>query len=177
LSISNGGIGGATITFNTGSKIEGAIIESGGGNSVASFTANSSYLDRWLQITFVNRSTADRELYVDGASVAVNTTSRTLPTISRVVVSALRYSGITQHGLCEISNAAVWDVVLTAAEISSLAAGVAPNKIRPANLVFYAPLENIGPGGGSGTTVNLVGPPVMLTNTVTQSTTQPRIYR
>ncbi len=34
----------------------------------------------------------------------------------------------------------IWNAVLTAAEIASLAKGMTPDKICPQSLVFYAPL-------------------------------------
>ena len=39
-----------------------------------------------------------------------------------------------------ISEAAIWSVALTDAEIASLAKGFSPRRIRPQSLVFYAPL-------------------------------------
>ena len=39
-----------------------------------------------------------------------------------------------------MAEVGVWNVALTAAEIASLAKGMTPDKIRPQNLVFYAPL-------------------------------------
>lgn len=41
-----------------------------------------------------------------------------------------------------LAEVAVWDVVLTADEKAALAAGFSPLFIRPASLVFYAPLWN-----------------------------------
>jgi len=40
----------------------------------------------------------------------------------------------------DIAEPAIWNAALTAAEIASLAKGMTPDKIRPQNLVFYAPL-------------------------------------
>jgi urease beta subunit len=40
----------------------------------------------------------------------------------------------------QLADIAAWNVNLTAAEIASLAKGMTPDKIRPQNLVFYAPL-------------------------------------
>ena len=39
-----------------------------------------------------------------------------------------------------IAEAAVYNAALTAAEVASLAKGMTPDKIRPQNLVYYAPL-------------------------------------
>ena len=40
----------------------------------------------------------------------------------------------------DMAEVGIWNAALTAAEIASLAKGMTPDKIRPQNLVFYAPL-------------------------------------
>jgi hypothetical protein len=40
----------------------------------------------------------------------------------------------------DIAEVGIWNVALTAAEIAPLAKGMTCDKIRPQNLVFYAPL-------------------------------------
>ena len=39
-----------------------------------------------------------------------------------------------------MAEVGIWNAALTAAEIASLAKGMTCDKIRPQNLVFYAPL-------------------------------------
>ena len=39
-----------------------------------------------------------------------------------------------------IAEVGIWNAALTAAEVASLAKGMTCDKIRPQNLVFYAPL-------------------------------------
>jgi hypothetical protein len=39
-----------------------------------------------------------------------------------------------------IAEVGIWNAALTAAEIASLAKGMTCDKVRPQNLVFYAPL-------------------------------------
>ncbi len=42
--------------------------------------------------------------------------------------------------LGRLSEVGIWNVALTAAEVASLAKGMTCDKVRPQNLVFYAPL-------------------------------------
>jgi hypothetical protein len=49
-------------------------------------------------------------------------------------------SGTTRETEGSLAEVAFWDVELTATEMSALGAGVSPLLIRPANLVYYAPL-------------------------------------
>ena len=56
------------------------------------------------------------------------------------LVGARRNTTIALHYTGRIADAAIWNAALTAAEIASLAKGMTCDKIRPQNLVFYAPL-------------------------------------
>lgn len=84
-------------------------------------------------------------------------------------IGCLFYSGSpvqVMNGL--ISELGIWNVVLTDAEIASLAAGFTPDQIRPQSLQFYAPLvrDLIDVRGGRAIT-NVNGATV---------STHPRIY-
>lgn len=150
-----------------------------GGGTTTTVTKDNTYLNRWVSIAFVMESATMRRCYLDGVEEATSSVSRSLGILDKFVVISARLDtgSVANYGRGLLSDAAIWNVALTAAEIASLATNASPSDIRPQNLVFYAPLDNLGPGGGSGTTVNLVGPPVMLTNAVSQATTQPRIYK
>jgi hypothetical protein len=54
------------------------------------------------------------------------------------------------------ADVGIWNVALTAAEIASLAKGMACDKVRPQSLVFYAPLARdlIDVRGGRAITNN-----------------------
>jgi hypothetical protein len=162
FSISDGGSGRASVGFNSGSRIVGSFSNAAGSFASAQATLDETYINRWVHLAAVAYSTTSRKLFVDGVEVASATSSLTLPTFDRAVVGANISSGlIANHSLCLISKASVWGIALTDSEIASLAAGQSANKVRPQSLVFYAPLTNIGPGGGSGSTINTVGPPVL----------------
>ena len=67
-----------------------------------------------------------------------------------------------------VADVGVWNVALTDAEVASLAKGMTCDKIRPQNLVFYAPLirDLIDQKGGLTITNN---------NAATVAT-HPRVY-
>lgn len=98
--------------------------------STASFSAAI-----WAQVSGVFSTTSSRTIYLGGGSSGTNTS--TTDTASFETVSIGLSTGTTSQLLAQL---AVWDVALTAAEIISLSKGFKPSRIRPQNLVFYAPL-------------------------------------
>lgn len=95
----------------------------------------------WQQVTSVFASSSSRNIYLDGGNSSSNTTSSTPTGVDRIDIGARINSGV--WGLYmdgSLSDIAIWSATLTAAEISSLAKGFKPTRIRPQSLVFYAPL-------------------------------------
>jgi hypothetical protein len=93
----------------------------------------------------VTVSAADgARFYIDGVSAGTDATvsmANNNPTKS--VIGAYDASGsgsFQQHWSGDAAEAGVWNKVLTAAEVASLADGFTCNKVRPDALVFYAPL-------------------------------------
>jgi hypothetical protein len=90
----------------------------------------------WYATTAVEESTASRYVFADTTKSTQNTTSLTYPTINRLSIGAIGANA--WNGL--LAEIAVWDVALTDDEITSLARGFKPSRIRPQNLQFYAPI-------------------------------------
>ena len=69
-----------------------------------------------------------------------------------------------------LAEYAIWNVVLSAAELSSLAAGVSPEFIRPASLTVYIPIlgQSTEPNYRSGSAGTVTG---------TTSSAHPRVYK
>lgn len=106
-------------------------------NTTTGYTANT-----WYHACGVFTSNSSRTAYINGGSSATNTSVRTAITVDRVDMGA-NYTGsayTSQIFTGRIAEAAVWNVALTAAEVSALASGVSPRLIRPSALRFYAPL-------------------------------------
>jgi hypothetical protein len=77
--------------------------------------------------------------------------------INKILVGARTSAGaVGQFHNGQIAEVGVWNVALTAAEVSSLAKGMTCDKVRPQSLVFYAPLvrELIDQKGGLTITNN-----------------------
>jgi hypothetical protein len=78
---------------------------------------------------------------LNGTSSTTNTNVSTFPTINRLDIAARLASGtLGAFFVGLIAEVGIWNAALTAAEIASLAKGMTCDKVRPQNLVFYAPL-------------------------------------
>jgi hypothetical protein len=90
-------------------------------------------------------ATNSRIAYWNATAGATNTTNITgLTAFNRIAVGCT-FSGVNNSGIGslfpgDIAEVGIWNAALTAAEIASLAKGMTCDKIRPQNLVFYAPL-------------------------------------
>jgi hypothetical protein len=165
----------ALIYWTTSNRIIAHVIA---GSTSAIIITDAGLLNKWIDVAIVRNGGSDYKFYIDGVERGSSASTVAVNPQDRIIISAQISAGsYASYGIGRHADPAMWSVALTTAELESLAAGASPNEIRPQSLVFYAPLTNIGPGGGSGSSVNTVGPPVLLTNTVTQATTQPRIYR
>lgn len=87
-------------------------------------------------------ATTSRAIFLNGEGKGTNaqaTGGAQIP-LSRIGLGA-RYStawGAFMDG--DISEAAIWSVALTDAEVNSLGKGFSPRRIRPQSLIFYAPM-------------------------------------
>jgi hypothetical protein len=117
----------------------------------------------------VFNSTSSRSIYLNGTTTSTNTTVAGALNITNINIGA-NFTNTATAGWLEgiIAEVGAWNVALTQSEIISLAKGVTCNKIRPQNLVFYAPLvrDLIDTKGGLILTANN-GPTV---------TAHPRVY-
>jgi hypothetical protein len=142
--------------FSISSRGNGAavdfLVNDGTGNAGARSTSNA-ILNSWNHACGVAASSTSRTIYLNGGSSATNTTSRT-PTVSSVIIGARFSTTAPFNG--DIAEVGIWNAALTAAEIASLAKGMTCDKIRPQNLVFYAPLvrDLIDQKGGLAITNN-----------------------
>lgn len=117
---------------------------------------------QWYHVLVVERSTTDREMYVDG--VSVDTNSGAVSPLAAVRFSVGRMDGSAgNRGLNGITGQlAVWDADVSA-HAQSLASGVSPLQIRPLPTAYY-PLNGQSPEpdivGGLNMTVS-GSPPVV----------------
>ncbi len=105
-----------------------------GASTTAGYTAGT-----WTHAVGVWSSLRNRTAYINGGNSATNTNTQTSFTLTRSQIAALAgVSSNRMNGL--IAEVGIWNAALTADEIASLAKGMTCDKIRPQNLVFYAPL-------------------------------------
>jgi hypothetical protein len=133
------GIGATTDVRNrvfrsTQIRVDAADNAAASGTAVATNPGNSVWFS--AAGTF---DTASRIAYMDTSS-GTNTTSLGAQTLDRFSFGARLTTNAFNYLKGDIAEAAVWDVVLTSAEITSLARGFKASRIRPQSLVFYAPI-------------------------------------
>lgn len=97
----------------------------------------------WQHACGVFSSNTSRTIYLDGANSSTNTTSVTPTGLNGVQIGGIYAddsNSIVTYTDGRIAEVGIWNAALTAAEIASLAKGMTCDKVRPQNLVFYAPL-------------------------------------
>jgi len=122
-----------------GDPISCASIDNGVGgtaSNVGTFSVNT-----WHHGAVIFASTTSRTSYLDGVAGTTNTVSSDPTGLTDILIGAIMVSSApANHFDGNLSEVAVWNVALTAAEIVSLAKGFSPKKIRPQSLKFYAPI-------------------------------------
>lgn len=99
--------------------------------SSTSISANT-----WYHGCAVFTSSTSRDIYTNGGGSASNTTAVT-PSVN---LTAAAYHGQGSFADGRIADCAAWNVALTTNEITALAAGMSPLRIRRASLMCYYPL-------------------------------------
>jgi len=142
--IDSAGVGSATERFQLMARVDGVIRfqarDSGGQGDAETSTTYSA--GAWNHACGIERSATDRSAYLNGGGKGTNTVSR-VPLGLDATSIGMRNSDNFFNG--RIGHVAMWDVDLSDSEVASLAAGVSPRKIRPGNLVYYAPINGQSP--------------------------------
>lgn len=144
------------------------------GNAVGTLVSTdtiSPNVNAWNHGCGVFTSTQSRTVYLNGAN-AVTGTATTTPNTADInavyIGTQLISNSFTNYFEGEIAEIGIWNAALTPAEIASLAKGMTCDKVRPQNLVFYAPLvRNLQDARGGLAITNNGGATV---------TTHPRVY-
>lgn len=120
-------------------------------DGIIAISADSTFnaaSNTWVHLCGVFASTSSRTIYANGGNSNTNTASLTNANSSAIVsIGATRATSGQPASNTPVSffngqlaEVGIWSVALTAAEIASLAKGMTCDKVRPQNLVFYAPL-------------------------------------
>lgn len=103
--------------------------------------------NQWYHIAGTVETAGDKYCYLNGVPGAVQSSNVDPSAIDRVAFGAMARLSVGSYLSGGVAEAAIWNVVLTQAEISSLAAGYSPLLIRPQRLVAYWPLIREGAAG------------------------------
>ena len=112
-----------------------------GAQATAVSSATSDYSGSpegtWTHSAMVEASSSSRTCYVNGTAATANTTNKTPTGIDTVVLGRLERATPTHYFGGDLAEFAIWNIALSGANISSLAAGANPQAIENANLVAY----------------------------------------
>jgi hypothetical protein len=128
-----------------------------GGPSSFARTSTGFSANIWNHACGVQSGTNSRTAYLNAGSQGSNNGTQLPVGISVLKIGSIKVAGTNVsffNGL--IAEVGIWNTALTADEIASLAKGMTCDKVRPQNLVFYAPLvrELIDQKGGLTITNN-----------------------
>jgi hypothetical protein len=113
--------------------------ETASGTSESS--GGSMSVNTWYHLAGVAASVSSRIGYLDGAAQTEDTNNwGDLTAVDRVAIGAEAGSTPVEYMDGHVAEAAVWDVALSQADITTLAAGYSPLFVKPQNLVFYLPM-------------------------------------
>ena len=104
-------------------------------------TTTGVTVNTWHAIAGVYTNATDRDALIDGGSKGSNTTSSTPSGFDRTAMGRAGDISPGGHVSGQLSWGAVWNVVLTDAELAALSRGANPFAFRPASRVFLAPLH------------------------------------
>lgn len=112
----------------------------GASTSTATITASAYY-----HVAGTFSGAASRKVFVDGAAQTENTANRAVPAIDTVLLGVgtdnAGTGALAEYHAGNLAEVGIWSAVLTDAEIASLAKGFSPRRVRPQNLIYYAPLR------------------------------------
>jgi hypothetical protein len=111
------------------------------GTSGQADSTSTMSVNTWNHGAAVFTSLSSRTAYLNGGGSGTNTTTiASYNAFQECVVGAQLASTYATRFVGDIAEFGIWSEALTADEIASLAKGMTCDKVRPQNLVFYAPL-------------------------------------
>lgn len=128
--------------YRSGGKLSAGVANStpsfGDSLSVANIPSNA-----WCHCAGVFTSSTSRQSFLDGVASTANTTNLTPSGLTNTTIGTYTnppdgvFNNYWQGRIAEVG---IWNVALTADEITSLSKGISPALIRRQSLVFYSPL-------------------------------------
>lgn len=135
LYLGNDGGGNERLGFQTVGSL-------GTSNAFSPAGAGTIANDTWYHCVGVQESALSRKVYLNAQIGAADVTDDGVVTAPALLAAGAWHvsTGPKNFMIGDLAEVAVWNVVLTQAEVTLLAAGVSPLMIRPTALVSYAPL-------------------------------------
>jgi len=128
----------AIISTGPGELVAASTINTAGSNNTA--VSGSAITGVWFHAAGVFNSSVVTLAFANGVSAGTGTNDITPTGLNCLSIGARVRSSVDGYFDGQIAEVGIWNVVLTAAEIASLAKGVTCDKVRPQSLRFYAPL-------------------------------------
>lgn len=144
--------------------------DAGVANAEATSAASGIVSGTWIHAGAIWASTTDRRVFVNG-SKTTNATTVSASGFNLTNLGRFEANGASTYTDGQLAEAGLWNVALSDDELTALARGLSPLKVRPSALVEYWMLV--------GNTTNEIGAKgIQLTNGgSTKSQEHPRIYR
>jgi len=95
---------------------------------------------QWHHVAGVYPATNSRTVYLDGVAGNTETTNLASASAGRTAIGALYKNVGSNFFDGRVAEVGIWNVALTAVEITALSRGVSPRRIRPESLVGYWPV-------------------------------------
>ena len=121
-----------------GDPLEALTSQLGAAGSAQSGNSLTSAVWQSGQVIF--ESTVSRSVRLNNDNIQTNTASVLQPSVDRFSIGAGVRQTVSGPLNGRAAEVAIWNVALTDAEMSTLAKGFKPTRVRPQSLVFYAPL-------------------------------------
>lgn len=142
---------------------------SGSVSNLTSAATSAISANTWTHIAGTFVSNASRTVYVNGEAGTPSTNTTTVTTADFVDIEIGRARRATEiYAKGRIAEVCFWSVTLTQGELTALAKGMSPLKVRPQSLFFYAPLVRSAIELRNGSTLTVSGATVA---------DHPRIYK
>jgi hypothetical protein len=107
----------------------------GNDSSIAGETLNA-----WNSAVGRFSSTTNRLIYLNDNAGSSNTASRNPSAVNNLNIGATWNSTLVQYMNGQLAEVALWNIALSADDVTALAKGFKAFRVRPQNLVYYVPL-------------------------------------